>query len=143
LHVSCRPYLDDGADAWDGRVTDVSCVGLRLIASRRLEGGMVLRLRVKGAPAEMPSLLLVRVLHVNDARGGEWVMGCRVVAALNEEALEILLHESKHLYVLKVTPDPRPRGSGSSTAPSRSRLRTVAARLFPLAFLDDLSILGL
>jgi PilZ domain len=91
LPVACRPYPGAG-DAWSGgRITDLSCVGMRLVAECCFAEGTLLLIQLKGAPIHMPASYLGKVLHSRASGDGGWLVGCQSVAILDEEKVAELL----------------------------------------------------
>lgn len=91
LTVSCRPYPGQG-DSWaTGRITDLSCVGIRLVAENRYPEGTLLLIQLKSAPMNMPASYLGKVLHAGAGDEGRWLVGCQTVAALGAEQVTELL----------------------------------------------------
>lgn len=93
LRVTCYPIGCSGKVRWRGRISDVSCGGVRLAVPRWFEEGTILKLHVEPTADSAPLTLLARVLHVAGNADGGWSLGCHVTPNLDDQDLEAMLQE--------------------------------------------------
>ena len=72
---------------WLATVQNISCTGICLQVSRRFDRGTVLAVEIEGVASSRPRRLLARVGRV-DVRGPrQWLIGCKFLRPLSEEAV--------------------------------------------------------
>src|SRR5205085_11678560 len=74
--VSCYPLSSSGKVRWTGRITDMSCGGVRMVVPRWFEEGTILKIHVEELDEEIPLTFFGRVLHVSSHSAGGWALGC-------------------------------------------------------------------
>jgi PilZ domain len=88
LEAPCRAVAGARADAWRGRVFNISTAGVGLVLDRRCEPGAVLAIDLPGAASGHPRTLLARVIHATPGPGGTWLVGGSFLRRLDAEALQ-------------------------------------------------------
>jgi hypothetical protein len=76
---------------WDATINDLSKGGLRIKLRRRFEKGTGLAVELPGDSTRSPSVVFVKVVHINRHEDGAWLLGCRFLSELGEDQLQRLV----------------------------------------------------
>jgi hypothetical protein len=88
LDVIVTAYLGGDGARWLGKIDNLSCGGLKLIADRRFERRTLLNVHVARDGAESESMLCVHVVYVQSQPEGRWAMGCRFLKEISDQELD-------------------------------------------------------
>jgi len=91
LPTSGRQLGRPDDESWTARIRDVSQSGLGLALATPFKQGTVLAINVAGDHERFARPVLVRVVHVKEQAGGEWIVGCNFVGQLSQAELDGLL----------------------------------------------------
>lgn len=90
LPATCRPYPVQGS-AWTvGRITEQSCVGIRLTADCSVAAGALLLIRPKASFDTTSAAFVGKVVHATADEGGRHLV-CHTVAFLDQDEIAQLL----------------------------------------------------
>lgn len=89
----CQPVAARGPDQprWDARIRNIFTTGLGLVAVRRFERGTGVAIEIPDEEGHATDTLLARVVRVQAAPEGGWLLGCTFISALSEETVQRLL----------------------------------------------------
>ncbi len=88
VHGACRPLGSAKYSRWIARARDISANGICLVTNRRFHPQTVLVLELKGK--EDHHFLLARVVRVESQAPRKWLVGCRLMSELSDEAVQQL-----------------------------------------------------
>jgi hypothetical protein len=97
LNGTCRPALADsprGVAAW---WTDISTLGIGLIAEHPFEPQTLLVVELNGEASRPRQIRLARVRHVAPWGPNRWWLGCKLCRELTRDELQTLLARSARL----------------------------------------------
>jgi serine/threonine protein kinase len=90
VHGACRPLGGAKYSRWIARARDISANGICLVTNRRFHPQTVLVLELRGKEDAEPHFLLARVVRVESQAPRKWLIGCRLMSELSEEAVQQL-----------------------------------------------------
>jgi len=79
--------------AYPVRIRDISTSGIGLAAGRRFERGTILAIEFPGNSPELPSTLIVRVVHVTRHAEENWLIGCELMRKLSDTEVQGLIQD--------------------------------------------------
>jgi hypothetical protein len=88
--TTCQPAVEAEAQALRARVQNISCGGINLLVSRRLEPGLLLHVDVPEVSPEKCRLLAC-VIQVTAPLQNAWSLGCSFIRELTEKELRTFL----------------------------------------------------
>jgi hypothetical protein len=93
LPTTCRPAsaLAMKEMGWTATVVDISLGGLRINLQRRFEKGTGLAIELPADDEQEPTVVFVKVVHLQAIENGAWALGCRFISELGEDELQRLL----------------------------------------------------
>ncbi|HEV3084261.1 MAG TPA: serine/threonine-protein kinase [Gemmataceae bacterium] len=94
LHGACRALGAAKYSRWIARARDISANGICLVTNRRFHPQTVLVLELTGKEDGPTQFLLARVVRVECQAPRRWLIGCRLMSQLSEEALQQLREPS-------------------------------------------------
>jgi c-di-GMP-binding flagellar brake protein YcgR len=84
VEIKATPAVGEPEPSLCARVLDVSSGGVKLVVGRSFEEGELLTLELPAPAGELSVSVLACVVHVRPEDDGEWVLGCRFSAELND-----------------------------------------------------------
>jgi len=90
LHGACRALGGAKYARWTARARDISANGICLVTNRRFHPQTVLVLELTGKEDGQTQFLLARVVRVESQAPRKWLIGCRLLSQLSEEAVQQL-----------------------------------------------------
>jgi hypothetical protein len=90
----CQPVAARGPDqpCWAARIRNIFTTGVGLVAVRRFERGTGVAIEIPDQGGLGTDTVLARVVRVQAAPEGGWLLGCTFISALSEETVQRLLH---------------------------------------------------
>ncbi len=90
LWVSYREAATEGVSCWRAQLLDISRLGAGLVLPRPFPPGALLQVELLNREWDLSRQVLARVVHVQEAVGRGWVVGCAFVAELDDLSLRLL-----------------------------------------------------
>jgi hypothetical protein len=103
LPTTCRPAsaLAMKEMRWEATVVDISLGGVRITLQRRFEKGTGLAIELPGDDEREPTVVFVKVVHLQAREDGTWALGCRFISELGEDELQRLLTSTHNVLSSK------------------------------------------
>jgi hypothetical protein len=89
--IACRGVMAENEEGVPALLVELSNGGLRLVLRRGYEPGRALAVSWRETLHGVKRTLLAHVVHVNNQGSGNWVVGCALNEALNEDEVTALL----------------------------------------------------
>lgn len=89
----CQPVAARGPDhpRWNARIRNIFTTGIGLVAVRRFERGTGVAIEIPEEGDQEADTLLARVVRVQAAPEGGWLLGCTFISSLSEDTVQRLL----------------------------------------------------